>query len=174
MRHYFIQIVVLQQLIAPYSTYVYSPPYVQWMPMTGRARCGPCPSPPSSCLAFANIFSELDAGRLRTSAFPSFLILDYVACNPYKIILEFKYSAFRLMVPWSSKNWTNKQVEPVQGERRKLVIQRLSYPTETVLSNKIARSRIVLSFKDSPRKSLRRWPTDLFTHKMPQSASSTN
>ena len=35
-------------------------------------------------------------------------------------------------------------------------MQRLSYRTETVLSNKIVRHRIVLSFKDSPRKPLRR------------------
>ena len=39
-----------------------------------------------------------------------------------------------------------------------IVMQRLSYPTETVLSNKTTRKRIVLSFKDSPRKPLRRWP----------------
>ena len=38
-------------------------------------------------------------------------------------------------------------------------MQRLSYPTETVLSNKITRKRIVLSFKDSPRKSLGRRPS---------------
>ena len=37
-------------------------------------------------------------------------------------------------------------------------MQRLSYPTETVLSNKITRNRIVLSFRDSPRKPLRRRP----------------
>ena len=36
-------------------------------------------------------------------------------------------------------------------------MQRLSYPTETVLSIKITRNRIVLSFKDSPRKPLGRW-----------------
>ena len=35
---------------------------------------------------------------------------------------------------------------------------RLSYPTETVLSNKITRNRIVLSFKDSPRNPLGRRP----------------
>ena len=35
-----------------------------------------------------------------------------------------------------------------EGERRKLVMLRLSYLTVTVLSNKIARNRIVLSFKD--------------------------
>ena len=32
------------------------------------------------------------------------------------------------------------------------LMQRLSHPTETVLSNKITRNIIVLSFKDSPRK----------------------
>ena len=37
---------------------------------------------------------------------------------------------------------------------------RLSYPTETVLSNKITRNRIVLSFKDSPRKPLGRRPNN--------------
>ena len=37
-------------------------------------------------------------------------------------------------------------------------MQRLSYPTETVLSNKITRNRTVLSFKDSPRKPLGRRP----------------
>ena len=39
-----------------------------------------------------------------------------------------------------------------------VLMQRLSYPTETVLSNNIARNRIVLSFKDSPRKPLGRRP----------------
>ena len=39
-----------------------------------------------------------------------------------------------------------------------VLMHRLSYPTETVESNKIARYRIVLSFKDSPRKPLRRRP----------------
>ena len=33
-----------------------------------------------------------------------------------------------------------------------VLMQRLSYPTETVFSNKIPRNIIVLSFKDSPRK----------------------
>ena len=37
-------------------------------------------------------------------------------------------------------------------------MQRLSYPTETVFSNKITMNRIVLSFKDSPRKQLGRRP----------------
>ena len=37
-------------------------------------------------------------------------------------------------------------------------MQRLSYLTETVLSNKISSNRLVLSFKDSPRKPLRRRP----------------
>ena len=39
-----------------------------------------------------------------------------------------------------------------------VLMQRLSYPTETVLSNEIPRNIIVLSFKDSPRKPLRRRP----------------
>ena len=37
-------------------------------------------------------------------------------------------------------------------------MQRLSHPTDTVLSNEINRNRIVLSFQDSPRKPLRRRP----------------
>ena len=37
-------------------------------------------------------------------------------------------------------------------------MQRLSYPTETVLTNEITRNRIVLSFKDSLRKPLGRRP----------------
>ena len=40
-----------------------------------------------------------------------------------------------------------------------IAMQRLSYPTETVLSNKITRNRIVPSFKDCPRKTLRRRPS---------------
>ena len=44
-------------------------------------------------------------------------------------------------------------------EEASVVMQRLSYPTETVLSNKIDRNRIVLSFKDSPRKPLGRRPS---------------
>ena len=39
-----------------------------------------------------------------------------------------------------------------------VVMQRLSYPTETVLSNKITTNRLVLSFKDSPRTPLGRRP----------------
>ena len=37
-------------------------------------------------------------------------------------------------------------------------MQRLSYPTEAVLSKKITRNRLVLSFKDCPRKPLGRRP----------------
>ena len=51
-----------------------------------------------------------------------------------------------------------------------VLMQRLSYPSETVLSNKITRNRIVLTFKVRPRKPLRRrtwfWvsePTELRT-----------
>ena len=39
-----------------------------------------------------------------------------------------------------------------------VLMQRLSYPTETVYSNKITRNRIVLSFKVCPRKPLGRRP----------------
>ena len=39
-------------------------------------------------------------------------------------------------------------------------MQRLSYPTETVLDNNITRNRIVISFKDSPRKPLGRRPSE--------------
>ena len=45
------------------------------------------------------------------------------------------------------------------GERPNAKTERLSYPTETVLSNKITRNWIVLSLKDSPRKLLRRRPS---------------
>ena len=44
------------------------------------------------------------------------------------------------------------------GQEASIVILRLSYRSETVLSNKITRNRIVLSFKDSPRKPLGRRP----------------
>ena len=44
------------------------------------------------------------------------------------------------------------------GLEASVVMQSLSYPTKTVLSNKITRNRIVLSSKDSPRKLLRRRP----------------
>ena len=37
-------------------------------------------------------------------------------------------------------------------------MQRLSYPTETVISNKIMINRIVISFKHSPRNVLGRRP----------------
>ena len=41
-----------------------------------------------------------------------------------------------------------------------VLMQRLSYTTETVLFNKITRNIMFLSFKDSPRKPLGRRPTD--------------
>ena len=43
-------------------------------------------------------------------------------------------------------------------KKASVLMQRQSYPTETVLSNKITENRIVLSFQDSPRKPLRRRP----------------
>ena len=39
-----------------------------------------------------------------------------------------------------------------EREKASVLMQRLSYPIETVLSSKITRNRIVLLFKDSPRK----------------------
>ena len=42
-----------------------------------------------------------------------------------------------------------------------VLMQRLSYPTETVLTNKITRNRTVLSFKDRPREPLLRRRVDL-------------
>ena len=44
-----------------------------------------------------------------------------------------------------------------------VLMQRRSYPTETVLSNKTNRNRTVLSFKDSPRKPLGRRPSGYIT-----------
>ena len=46
--------------------------------------------------------------------------------------------------------------EGKEKEKASVLMERLSYPTETVLSDKISRSRIVLSCKDSPRKPLGR------------------
>ena len=45
-------------------------------------------------------------------------------------------------------------------EEASVLIQRLSYPAETVLSNKMSKNGIVLSFKDSPRIPLRRRPEE--------------
>ena len=45
-------------------------------------------------------------------------------------------------------------------EKASVLTQRLSYPTETVLSIKITRHIIVQSFKDSPRKPFRRRPIE--------------
>ena len=46
-------------------------------------------------------------------------------------------------------------------EKASVLMQRLSCPTKTVLSNKINRNIIVQSFKDSPRKPLGRRPNCL-------------
>ena len=53
-------------------------------------------------------------------------------------------------------------------------MQRLSFLTETVLSNKINRNRIVLSFKDSPRKPLGRRPSLFFRLEKAGSVVMTN
>ena len=52
----------------------------------------------------------------------------------------------------------NSFANPVGMQYASVLIQRLSSTTETVLFIKITRNRIVLSFKDSPRKSLGRRP----------------
>ena len=44
------------------------------------------------------------------------------------------------------------------SHKARVLMQRLSYPTETVLSNRITRNIIVPSFKDRPRKPLGRRP----------------
>ena len=51
-------------------------------------------------------------------------------------------------------------LSPSFSQKASVLMQRLSYPTETVLSNKISRNRIVLSFKGSPRKPLGRRPKE--------------
>ena len=50
----------------------------------------------------------------------------------------------------------------LKGRRQQasILMQRLFYPTETVLFNKITKKGIVLSFRDSPRKPLGRRPSD--------------
>ena len=53
---------------------------------------------------------------------------------------------------------------PLMEVEASVLMQRMSYPTETVLSNKIIRIRIVLSFKDSPRKPLGRRPLSSVGH----------
>ena len=61
---------------------------------------------------------------------------------------------------FSRSGWPNERAKS-SSSKASVLMQRLSYPTETVISNKITRNRIVLSFKDSPRKPLRRRPLDL-------------
>ena len=51
-----------------------------------------------------------------------------------------------------------------QLEKASVLMERLSYLMENVLSNKIIRNRIVLSFKDSPRVALRRRPITYHLH----------
>ena len=58
------------------------------------------------------------------------------------------------------QKWDNAVAREGEGERRNANLQSLSYPTETVLSNKMTRDRIVLSSKDSPKKPQRRRPRD--------------
>ena len=59
-----------------------------------------------------------------------------------------------------------RQTRPVLSfHKASVVMKRLSCPTETVLSNIITRNIMVLSFKDSPRKPLRRRPTCIDRHR---------
>ena len=53
-----------------------------------------------------------------------------------------------------------RQTRDDEIQQASVVMQRLSYSTETVLSNKITRNKKVLSFKDSPRKPLGRRPSE--------------
>ena len=66
----------------------------------------------------------------------------------------------RTSLPWSHQ--TSHRAHSIRDWRLSLkiavLIVGLSYPTETVLSTKITRSRIVLSFKDSPRRPFGRRP----------------
>ena len=57
---------------------------------------------------------------------------------------------------FSSKGYLSNKSSALQTS---VLMQRLSYATETVSSNKIARNGIVTSFKDSPRKPLGRRPS---------------
>merc|ERR1712127_872135 len=61
------------------------------------------------------------------------------------------------------KCYTHNIILPDAIYKVSVLMQRLSYPTETVLSNKITRNRIDLSFKDSPRKPLGRRPIVILT-----------
>ena len=56
--------------------------------------------------------------------------------------------------------WEKMCLRCVWSPKASVLMQRLSYPTETVLFNKITRNRTVLSFKDSPRKPLGRRPLE--------------
>ena len=62
------------------------------------------------------------------------------------------------MPPWAAAHNINQWELPSFLEAS-VLMQRLSYPTETVLSNKITTNRIVLSFKD-PSKPLGRRPKE--------------
>ena len=48
--------------------------------------------------------------------------------------------------------------EPIAPSKASVLMQRLSYPTQAVLSNKINKNRVIISSKDSPRKPLGRRP----------------
>ena len=80
-----------------------------------------------------------------TRGFLASLFRQFVDFSPIEMICGLKFSI-------EARN-------PHNGEAS-VLMQRRSYPNETVLYNKITRNRIVLSFKASPRKPLRRRPEE--------------
>ena len=66
---------------------------------------------------------------------------------------------FVSLLKWTHAHGLRLKLHPFCSTlKASVVMERLSYPTETVLSNKITSNRTVLSFKDSPRKPLIRRP----------------
>ena len=60
------------------------------------------------------------------------------------------------VVDTTTRRWIKRRTNT--GQEASVVMLRLSYPTEAVLSKTFTRNRIVLSLKDNPRKYLRRRP----------------
>ena len=80
-------------------------------------------------------------------------------------------------MPTSDEDETQRERERERERKEQeasVLMQRLSYLTETVLYNKITRNRIVLSFKDSPRKPLGRQPREKDRRKTFYASSSEN
>ena len=79
-------------------------------------------------------------------------------CTPFELYLARFFLSFSLHRSESENSFAHRR----QTDKASVLMQRPSYLTETVLllTNKIAMNIIVLCFKDSPRKSFRRRPTD--------------